>query len=147
MRFGFNFGLLGGNKGGHLPNACMNEGSNGTKYGFLDGSFGSFDPGFTIDGHVVHELSWQADGTFIMSFGTNGDEEITNISEIHISNNNHSLTLIWDAANKIYTISDVPTATALIGDYVDGQQYCMFIYTDLPKGLIIDYIFNTIRRA
>lgn len=147
MKFGFNFGLLKSSGSAQGNNACMNEGSDGTKYGFLDGSFGSFDPAFTIDGHTVHELSWQADGTFIMSFGTNGDEQITSISQVHVSNNNHSITLDWDATSKTYTVVDIDTATILIDNYVDGQQYCMFIYTDLPNGLIIDYSFDSIRRV
>ena len=139
-------GLMQRRGGSNAPNACMTEGTDGTKYGFLKGSFGTFVPPFSADGKEVHEFTWQASGTFIMTFGAAGDEQLTDTNTVYVEIDNGAIELNWYSASNVYKGSNIEAATALITDFVDGKERCGYIYVSLPT-LFIDYIFDTIRSA
>lgn len=130
-----------------VVNACLTEGTDGTKYGFLKGVFGTMNPPTTIDGADVFELSWQSSGLFMMSFGVAGDTQLTNVQDVYLTTaNNYTVTLHWDAVATAYTGTDVGASQTLIADYALGKQRCALIEISMPQGWIISYDFSSIQR-
>lgn len=130
-----------------LVNACILEGTDGTRYGFSKNLFGVFDPPLAIDSSEVHELSWSAVGTFIMAFGISGSDQLTDIYDVYLTTpDNYTISLQWDSASSTYIGTDVNAANYLISDFVDGQQRCALIEIGLPEGKIVSYSFTNIER-
>ena len=119
------------------PNACLKEGTDGTKYGFKKLEFGDFTPPLTIDGHEVTELSWQDDGTFIMDFN---NLQLTEVDTVYLSHEYDTIDLKWDNVSKAYVGEDFMIASTLVYHYIDGKEVCMYAESSLPD-LFIEYNF------
>ncbi len=140
MRFGFNFGFL--RRGtSSLANACLEPiGTDGTKYGFLKGSFGTIHPTATYTGDEFYEITWNpTTGDFIVSFGPTGDVQITNVATVHlVGASGKSIALVWDATTTAYIAHNLE----LVQGIPTTGDACFGLYF-LPK-LFIHYNFNTV---
>jgi len=140
MNFGLNFGLLGGSVGGK-GRLCITQGSNGAWYGFSTSpSFGAANPPIAADGTSIHAVMWKDDGTFVMSFGTDGRQQLTGIDTITYKYKGSVIVFSWDAATTAYIADNLPAATFLISNYVQGEDICGTV-TGLPD-LLIHYDFD-----
>ena len=127
------------NGGYRKDNFCIDPvGTDGTKYGYVKGSFGTIDPAFTVDGIEMTESSWDAAGNFIISFGST---QLTDVSSIHIKTNNYENVALWDGTNYVFT--DVDAATELIT--LGLTKGCMSLLI-LPD-LFIHYTYSEILRG
>ena len=131
-----------GTGGTSHKNICVTTiGNDGviTKYGFLDSSYGVITPNATLEGIDIFEVTWQADGTFIISFG-DGTEQLTNVNSILI--NHHTVPdgniAIWDSVNTCYTFTDNDLADYII----DGSYTEMCFYVELIPDTLIYYTFT-----
>ena len=134
---------LGLAKSGGMDNFCITTvGDNGTKYGFLSGSFGTVDPTETVDGVLLHEWTWDALGNFIISFGPTGTTQLTDVDSIVIHTRGHdSQTAIWNGT--AYVFSDLSMATELIA--TAPTKVCMSM-SILPS-LFIHYTYSELLRG
>ena len=119
---------------------CIQQGTDGTKYGYSDGNFGSMDPHET-DGHLLIEISYQANGLFIVRY--EGGVKITDLDEIKIIGLHRAIETHWNETNGQYEGSDVDLAAELIDAFVDGEKLCFELVFDLPD-LFLHYDFSQI---
>jgi len=142
MRFGFKFALLG--SGVTHNNICITTiGNDGviTKYGYLDSSYGVITPNATLQQVDIFETTWQADGTFIISFG-DGTEHLTNIDEILVVHPTvpDGNIAVWDSDENYYTFTDNTLADYII----DGSYTEMCFYVELIPNTVVWYTFAEI---
>ena len=116
-------------------NSCLYEGTDGTKYGFKLNEFGAFSPPTTIDGKAITEMSWQNDGTFIVSFSS---QLGGNVDKLYLTHEYSMIELYWDG--NVYTGKHLAAANELIYRFVDGGEVCMCVESSLPD-MFIEYIF------
>ncbi len=103
-----------------ISNMCFTQiGDDGTKYLYAPSIVGSsINPAYTKDGTPVVEFSCQADGTWIMAFGSAGDVQLVEVSEILVTGpDNYKLLLLWDSVLKYYVADNLEAATKIIADY------------------------------
>lgn len=136
----YHFGYLF-NPDGVVTNQCITEGTDGTKYGYSvvpPDDFGTATPNATVDGTLITELSWIAQGTFKISFGADGNTQLTDVNAIILTYNDGTRNVAgWSSTTNSYEFQDVDLATALIADYTPDKKRC-FKAEILPT-LFIDY--------
>ncbi len=142
MNYGFNYGF--NTESGRIFNnfTITSVANNGTKYGFINGTFGAVDPDKTEDNTLLHEFTWQVDGSFIVSFGT-GNTKLTNVDELYIKIGKIVEVAVWNATATAYVFTNLELATQLIADDVKVLDIAMRI---LPSPFI-DISYNTLLRG
>jgi len=130
MRFGFNFGLLGGTGGGATPNLCITVGSDAVGAGFYHPAYGSATPTHTDSGLLFYSFTWYTNGsssTINISFGDNGDEEVVTYTQtLLITINGKKYHAHWNTGLESYRL----TNQALVDDLTllaDGEELCIFM--------------------
>lgn len=138
MKLRFVLGKIGG---GISNNFTIDPIANdGTKYGFIyGGSFGAVDPDKAEDDTLLYEWTWQANGDFIISFGT-GDTKLTDVDELYIKIGKTVEVAVWDATTTAYIFTNLELATQLITDDVQALDMVMSI---LPSPFI-DISYDTL---
>ena len=133
MGFGFSFGFL--QSGLFHSNICVYSiGSSGDKRGYIKGSMGAITPNATYSGIEIYEYTWNVvTGEFILSFGSSGTTELTNVSGLLVVH--HTVpdgnTAVWDAAQTAYVFTDL-TLAQYIGTNTD--ESCFWV-EQLPEQL------------
>jgi len=125
MYFGFIFGLGTGTS--LKANICIPTiGTDGTKHGFLKDSFGTITPNATLEGVDIYEATWQADGTFIISFG-DGATQIPNVTRILVVH--HTVPdgnmAIWNSSTSQYEFIDSTLANYIIDEGL--TEICFYV--------------------
>lgn len=135
----------------YLIDVCYtNLGTDGTKYIFKEGSFGTVDMAMLAGtGLVIDELSCTVAGDWIFAFGANGDEQIANSEYINVVGAQAFTPPIfhWDPVNNYYTAVEVDFAKLIIDEIVAGgaivSKFCVNV-NGLPQD-ILKYDFAVIK--
>ncbi len=143
MKFGLNFGLLGKSGGGSINLCLQTVGVSGTTIGFHTGlGIGSSDPTHTADGTLLYGYTWDypvVDGKFTIQWGTAGDEQLENVTNILIvSKTGAEVGVVeWDDTNKAYLFYNTENAQQLNDAYDAGEldPFCFSMYV-LPSPFI-----------
>jgi len=132
-------GIIAGGK----YNACMIIGTDGTSYGYRRDAFGTITPDETTMGQEVCEMSWKADGSFVMSWDTVTPTgvctaQIPDVTKIiwYNSLKTQGLVFDWNGADA-YEATDVDLAATLIANWPDGSEGCFNLKT-LPRNFAIN---------
>lgn len=130
-------------------NICVTIiGDNGTKYGALTGVFGEVDPRANVIDQIVYELTWDASGNWIMSFGDAGNEQVPTVPQIFLYHNyniDNPVVLVWDESTLTYLATDLTLATLLINQYINGNDSACFYAEIEPEDFIIyDYLIEDV---
>jgi hypothetical protein len=113
----------------------------GTTWGHLDTTNEDLVPDVTADGTYIYEASFDtSDGSFIMSFGVAGNEQLDNCLLIIKEFDTDHVELHWNATTTQYEGTNQALATELALSV--GQQVC-FRDVAIPD-LLIDIDFSTL---
>ena len=135
MIFGFKFGF--GRAGGEY-NACMIVGTDSTSYGYRRDVFGTMSPAETTMGQEMCEMSWKADGSFLMTWDTVTPTgvciaQVPDVTKIVWYNSLKTQGIVFDwNGTDAYVATDVDLATALIANWPDGSEGCFNLKT-IPR--------------
>ncbi len=127
MRFGFNFGFLGGSKGLGVNTCVGNAQTDGTWNGHIAGSGSTINPSVTAAGLIGYEFKWDATdvtGEIQLALGIAGDEQEANANDIAIVKDGRGAILSWDDTAKRYIGTDLEFTTYLNTLFVVGEEVC-----------------------
>ena len=143
--------------GKFLSDFCMTLGTDGADmYGYKDGSFGSITK-MPVSTHIK-EMTVNANGTFLLKLGTNGDEKLDGKDTVEVKAKGVEYRAIyrWDSVLKAYKSTDQAAADMYIsmykGTYIPpgnstpapAMTKACFIVARLPKE-ILKYSFQKLR--
>lgn len=147
MKFGFNFGLIGGSRDRIYTN-CWD-----TLIQLTDGWYG-YDtdqtptgvlvPSVTSSGSTIHAYKFNTTtGEFRLEIGAAGDEELENTSMVLYQHGSDSIELFFDDVNNYYTGIDVYLASKVASE-VDTKS--CFNSLVVPE-LLIHYTYAELERV
>ena len=142
-RFGYPSRYGFGGAAGAASNFCVVQGTDLTWYGAEGATYGFIDPVYTPLGQVIYSFKWKADGSFVMSFGVAGNEQVPDTDLILVEDGADKLSLVWNSTTLIYEGSNVTFATRLISEYVLDEVVCM--YVQIVPNQFIGYDFSVLR--
>ena len=139
--FGYPFNPWGA---GVLDNVCVEQGTDGTWYGFEHLAFGTVQPTHNVADQRTYSIKWNAAGDFIVSFGDAGDEQVPDLynGSLQFSRptGDESVAIAWSSVNTQYEGNNLELATDLIDTYVLGEEVCLSMRG--TPDLFIDYDFE-----
>ena len=135
----------------YLVDVCFTGlGTNGTKYIFKEGDFGTVDVTMLAGtGLVIEELSCTAAGDWILAFGASGNEQIANSEYINVVGAQAFTPPLfrWDAVAEHYKATDIDFAKLVIDEIAAGgtlvTKFCINVNA-LPEDLL-KYDFKIIK--
>ncbi len=135
----------------YLVDVCFsNLSTDGTKYIFKEGVFGTVDKTMLVGtGLIIEEFSCTVAGDWIFAFGANGDEKIVNADYINVVGDQAFTPPIfsWDSINNYYIAHDVDFAKLIIDEIIAGgplvTKFCINV-NGLPED-ILKYDFAIIK--
>ncbi len=130
MKFGFNFGFLGGSKGVGAEACIGNAQTDTTWNGHIAGTGSTLKPVETVSELIGYELKWDAldiSGNVELALGVAGDEQEPNANDIAIAKDGRGVLLSWDDTAKRYVGSDLVFTTYLNTKFIVGGEVCVVV--------------------
>lgn len=124
-------------------NICITTiGNDGIWYGYKEGSYGVITPNAALDGIDIFSMRCKADGSFVLSFGDAGNDQLDNVKQIEVTHYQvpDANIALWDETETGYIFTDAVLADILINGGLD--EICFWIEF-MPK-VLIDYDFSEI---
>ncbi len=152
------FNLMSCAHGGLAGNVILSSiGVSGTVIGYHKGlGIGDVQPAFTITGIPLWGFYWNkpsTDGKFYIKWGTNGDEKLPNVDEIHLETASGAPlpgneVAVWDDVVKAYIVVNLPMAQHLNQEYDAGNiPPFEFHMTILPDPFILIKYTQLLRKV
>ena len=132
----------------YFTNVCITSlGTDGTWYGYESGNFGTANPSANILDQHFYSLKWKADGSFIISFGDLGNEQVPDVPQIFIYHKSQDapLVAVWNDITTQYEGTDLALATTLIALQIGGAtSSCFFVQIEPTHFISYDFNLGTV---